>query len=109
MGATVLEMLTGKKPYHYLEHEFQIIFQLGSGIPPKIPNDVQKIEIAYSFLTECFKVNPENRPDAKTMLQHPFANIVASIEESSQSQDVTALGFSQSNSQNMKSRLMYRR
>lgn len=67
-GATVLEMLTGKKPFYYLEHELQIIFQLGSGIPPKIPPEVQKCDLSYSFLTECFKVNPDERSVSKHRL-----------------------------------------
>lgn len=94
LGATVLEMLTGKKPYHYLDHELQIIFQLGSGIPPRIPLEIQKCDIAYSFLSDCFKVNPEERPNASTLLQHAFSNVVASIEQDSQ--DLNSLGFSQS-------------
>lgn len=95
-GATVLEMLTGKKPFHYLESELQVIFQLGSGIPPKIPDVIQKCELSYSFLIDCFRVNPDERPEARIMLSHPFCNIVTSIEQESQSQDLNALGFSNS-------------
>jgi serine/threonine protein kinase len=89
MGCVVLEMLTGKKPYHYLEHEYQIIFQLGSGIPPKLDApEIQKSELARSFLSECFKVNPEERPSAQTLLQHPFSNIITSIEQDSQDMNI---------------------
>ncbi|KAH7728346.1 STE/STE11/MEKK4 protein kinase [Aphelenchoides avenae] len=74
-GCCVLEMLTGKKPYHYLEHEFQVIYQLGSGMPPRILPEVQKNELAYDLLQKCLQVDPEKRPTATELLQHTFANI----------------------------------
>jgi serine/threonine protein kinase len=80
-GCVVLEMLTGKKPFHYLNHEFQVIYQLGMGIAPRIPPEVQRMEMAYEFLRSCFIVEAQLRPQAKELLQHPFANIIPQVQQ----------------------------
>jgi len=80
-GCVVLEMLTGKKPYHYLDHEFQVIYHLGSGIAPKIPVDLQNCEMTHSFLKLCLCIDPIKRPSATELLQHPFANIIPQLHE----------------------------
>ncbi|KAI1711111.1 protein kinase domain-containing protein [Ditylenchus destructor] len=84
-GCVVLEMLTGKKPYYYLENEFQIIWHLGNRKMPTIPSDIQRCEMSYSFLMKCLSVDPKKRPTAKELLQDPFANILPQeLEQDSQ-------------------------
>ncbi|KAI6178322.1 Mitogen-activated protein kinase kinase kinase 4 [Aphelenchoides besseyi] len=84
VGCVILEMLTGKVPYHNFENDLQIIFRIGMGCLPNIPVEIEKNEVANSFLHECFKVNPDERPDARTLLQHRFANVLPHIPEDSQ-------------------------
>ncbi|XP_059313655.1 mitogen-activated protein kinase kinase kinase 1-like [Lycium ferocissimum] len=69
LGCTVLEMLTGKLPYSHLEG-MQALFRIGRGEPPPIP-DTLSAE-AQDFIKRCLRVNPNDRPTAAELLEHPF-------------------------------------
>ncbi|XP_060167781.1 mitogen-activated protein kinase kinase kinase 3-like [Lycium barbarum] len=69
LGCTVLEMLTGKVPYSHLEG-MQALFRIGRGEPPPIP-DTLSAE-AQDFIKRCLRVNPNDRPTAAELLEHPF-------------------------------------
>ncbi|KAA3484933.1 mitogen-activated protein kinase kinase kinase 1-like [Gossypium australe] len=69
LGCTVLEMLTREIPYHQLEC-MQALFRIGKGEPPPIPDSLSKD--AQDFIMQCLQTNPEARPTAAKLLQHPF-------------------------------------
>ncbi|KAL8027430.1 hypothetical protein ABFX02_14G094800 [Erythranthe guttata] len=69
LGCTVLEMLTGQIPYSHLEG-MQALFRIGRGELPPIPNTLSKD--AQDFILKCLQVNPEDRPTAAQLLEHPF-------------------------------------
>ncbi|OIT35455.1 PREDICTED: mitogen-activated protein kinase kinase kinase 1-like isoform X2 [Nicotiana attenuata] len=69
LGCTVLEMLTGQIPYSHLEG-MQALFRIGRGEPPPIP-DTLSAE-AQDFINRCLRVNPNDRPTAAELLEHPF-------------------------------------
>ncbi|KAK8552247.1 hypothetical protein V6N13_120657 [Hibiscus sabdariffa] len=69
LGCTVLEMLTQQIPYHYLEC-MQALFRIGRGQPPAVPDSLSKD--ARDFILQCLQVNPDARPTAAVLLQHPF-------------------------------------
>ncbi|KAL3515594.1 hypothetical protein ACH5RR_022496 [Cinchona calisaya] len=69
LGCTVLEMLTGRIPYSHLEG-MQAMFRIGKGEPPPIPNTLSRD--AQDFILECLQVNPDARPTASQLLDHPF-------------------------------------
>ncbi|CAJ2644274.1 unnamed protein product [Trifolium pratense] len=69
LGCTVLEMLTGKIPYSNLEC-MQAIFRIGRGEPPPIPDTLSRD--AKDFILQCLQVNPDDRPTASQLLNHPF-------------------------------------
>ncbi|XP_010246355.1 PREDICTED: mitogen-activated protein kinase kinase kinase 1-like isoform X2 [Nelumbo nucifera] len=69
LGCTVLEMLTGQLPYSSLEW-MQALFRIGRGILPPVPDTLSMD--ARNFIFECLKVNPNDRPTASQLLEHPF-------------------------------------
>ncbi|XP_076929909.1 mitogen-activated protein kinase kinase kinase 1-like [Bidens hawaiensis] len=69
LGCTALEMLTRKIPYSHLEG-MQALFRIGRGQPPPIP-DTLSTE-AQDFILKCLQVNPNDRPTAAQLLDHPF-------------------------------------
>ncbi|KAK4761817.1 hypothetical protein SAY87_029701 [Trapa incisa] len=71
LGCTVLEMLTRKIPYSDLEW-MQALFRIGRGELPPIPDTLSKD--AREFILKCLQVNPNNRPTAAQLLNHPFVH-----------------------------------
>ncbi|KAL6911556.1 hypothetical protein ACP4OV_000361 [Aristida adscensionis] len=71
LGCTVLEMLTGKVPYPDMEWTHALL-KIGRGIPPEIPNTLS--EDARDFIKRCVQANPNDRPSAAQLLEHPFVH-----------------------------------
>ncbi|KAF3521562.1 hypothetical protein F2Q69_00047007, partial [Brassica cretica] len=72
LGCTVLEMLTRQIPYADLENPVQALFRIERGELPDIP-DTLSLD-ARDFIIKFLKVNPEERPTAAELLNHPFAS-----------------------------------
>ncbi|XP_059283113.1 mitogen-activated protein kinase kinase kinase 1-like [Lycium ferocissimum] len=70
LGCTVLEMLTRKFPYSHLDNPMQVLFRIGKGEPPAVPNTLS-ID-ARDFINQCLQVDPSARPTASQLLEHPF-------------------------------------
>ncbi|XP_057416981.1 mitogen-activated protein kinase kinase kinase 1-like [Lotus japonicus] len=75
LGCTVLELLIRQPPYSDLEG-MQAIFRIGKGEPPPIPEHLS--EDARDFILKCLQVNPNKRPTAAQLLDHPFIRMSAS-------------------------------
>ncbi|CAM0872385.1 unnamed protein product [Alopecurus aequalis] len=71
LGCTVLEMLTRQLPYPDLEWT-QALYRIGKGEPPEIPSILSRD--ARDFISQCVQPNPEDRPSASKLLDHPFVN-----------------------------------
>ncbi|KAG2612385.1 hypothetical protein PVAP13_4KG206925 [Panicum virgatum] len=71
LGCTVLEMLTRQIPYPDIEWT-QALYRIGKGEAPAIPYSLSKD--AHDFISQCVKPNPEDRPSASELLEHPFIN-----------------------------------
>ncbi|KAF8718828.1 hypothetical protein HU200_025135 [Digitaria exilis] len=71
LGCTVLEMLTRQLPYPDLEWT-QALYRIGKGEGPTIPSSLSKD--ARDFISQCVRPNPEDRPSALKLLEHPFVN-----------------------------------
>ncbi|XP_062221867.1 mitogen-activated protein kinase kinase kinase 1-like [Phragmites australis] len=71
LGCTVLEMLTGRVPYPDMEWTYALL-KIGRGIPPEIPDTLS--EDARDFIIRCVQANPNDRPSAAQLLEHPFVH-----------------------------------
>lgn len=78
LGCVVLEMFAGRRPWSK-EETIGAIYKLGSlNQAPPIPDDVSDSVSpeAVAFMSECFEINPGERPTAETLLrQHPFCKV----------------------------------
>ncbi|KAK7245885.1 hypothetical protein RIF29_40739 [Crotalaria pallida] len=71
LGCTVLEMITGKPPWHGASDPAAVLFQVGfSGEIPEIPNSISKE--GNDFLSKCFKSDPCERWTVSELLNHEF-------------------------------------
>ncbi|EJU05610.1 kinase [Dacryopinax primogenitus] len=71
IGCLVLEMLTGQHPWAELD-QMQAMWKIGSKDKPTFPTDISTN--AVDFLNKTLDPDPDNRPSAKELLQHPFTS-----------------------------------
>ncbi|XP_010450517.1 PREDICTED: mitogen-activated protein kinase kinase kinase 1 isoform X1 [Camelina sativa] len=69
LGCTVLEMLTGQILYSDLE-PLAALFKIARGTLPELPDTLSQDTL--DFILKCLKVNPDERPTAAELLNHPF-------------------------------------
>ncbi|RNF19025.1 protein kinase [Trypanosoma conorhini] len=78
-GCTVAEMITGRPPWTPMANVMHIMNKLAmsSGWPDAVPKDPEALgsKHAYDFLDLCFQRDVSERPDATTLLNHPFLQI----------------------------------
>ncbi|RHW68862.1 mitogen-activated protein kinase kinase kinase [Trypanosoma brucei equiperdum] len=78
-GCTVAEMITGRAPWTPMANVMHIMNKLAmsTGWPDAIPKDPNALgsQEAYDFLDLCFRRTVAERPDAATLLQHPFLKV----------------------------------
>ncbi|XP_071716409.1 mitogen-activated protein kinase kinase kinase NPK1 [Rutidosis leptorrhynchoides] len=71
VGCTVIEMATGKPPWSQQYQEVAALFHIGTTkAHPPIPDHLSTE--AKDFLLKCLQKEPDFRPDASELLQHPF-------------------------------------
>ncbi|KAH3758648.1 kinase domain protein [Pelomyxa schiedti] len=71
LGITVIEMADGFPPLNEL-HPMRAIFLIPTLPPPTFRDLTTKSLEIISFVSECLKVNPSERPSAKELLGNPF-------------------------------------
>ncbi|KAI8098224.1 kinase-like domain-containing protein [Gilbertella persicaria] len=69
LGCTVLEMLTGQRPWISL-NQIAALYNLGKLNSPTIPDTIS--DGAKDFLKQCFIIDPLQRPTATKLLSHAF-------------------------------------
>ncbi|MCO5557593.1 hypothetical protein L7F22_011159 [Adiantum nelumboides] len=69
MGCTVIELLTCVPPYYDLQ-PMTALYRIVEEEHPPIPEHVSPP--LADFLHQCFRKDAKLRPDAKTLLQHPW-------------------------------------
>lgn len=73
LGCVVIEMATAKAPWSELKwtSPFQALYHIGSsGDIPQLPLSLSPL--ALSFLKKCLERDPDKRPTAAELLEHPF-------------------------------------
>lgn len=70
LGCTVLEMATGKPPYGEEMETHGVLWKVGNGEAPTIPEEFD--EDLKDFIRNCLEVNVANRPTCDLLLTHPF-------------------------------------
>lgn len=73
VGCVIIEMSTGKRPWHELESNYQIMFKVGMGESPPIPYRLSKE--GQEFLSCCFEHDPRARATAHDLLNEPFLKV----------------------------------
>ncbi|KAL0904969.1 hypothetical protein M5K25_027136 [Dendrobium thyrsiflorum] len=80
VGCTVLELLTCVPPYYDLQ-PMPALFRIVQDPHPPIPEGLSAD--LTDFLWQCFKKDAMQRPDAKTLLQHPWIQNSRRVPQSS--------------------------
>jgi serine/threonine protein kinase len=84
-GCTVIEMATGKPPWSNKKNQFAAMFHIGNTTqPPEFPEDFS--EEGKDFLGKILKINPNERSNVRTLLNHPFI-----VNEFAQKEDLSEL------------------
>ncbi|XP_071800919.1 mitogen-activated protein kinase kinase kinase 4-like [Asterias amurensis] len=77
LGCVVVEMATGKRPWHEFDHDFPIIFKVGDGAIPYITDNISAE--CRDFLSKCLVHQPMERWSANQLLDHPFLKVNTGI------------------------------
>ncbi|XP_042320969.1 mitogen-activated protein kinase kinase kinase 4 isoform X5 [Sceloporus undulatus] len=78
LGCVVIEMVTGKRPWHEFEHNFQIMYRVGMGHKPPIPDKISPE--GKDFLSHCLESDPKMRWTASQLFDHPFVKVCTDEE-----------------------------
>ncbi|KAM6916495.1 mitogen-activated protein kinase kinase kinase 4 isoform 1-T1 [Xenentodon cancila] len=78
LGCVLIEMVTGKRPWHEYEHNFQIMYKVGMGHKPPIPEKLSTE--GKDFLCHCLESEPKRRWTASMLLDHPFVKVCTDEE-----------------------------
>ncbi|CAC5409888.1 MAP3K4 [Mytilus coruscus] len=73
LGCVIIEMATGKRPWHELENNYQIMFKVGMGSIPSIPETLSYD--GKDFVSHCLEPDPEIRWTAAQLIDHPFVKV----------------------------------
>ncbi|XP_049870477.1 mitogen-activated protein kinase kinase kinase 4 isoform X2 [Pectinophora gossypiella] len=73
LGCVVTEMASGKRPFSEYDSNVQIMFVVGMGGRPAIPDCLS--EEGQQFCAACLTHEPEQRPPAQTLSLHHFLKL----------------------------------
>ncbi|KAF8141536.1 hypothetical protein EV363DRAFT_22474 [Boletus edulis] len=70
LGCTVIELLTGRPPYGDIANSMTVMFRIVEDEMPPLPDGCS--EALQDFLQQCFHKDPQQRPDAERLCEHPW-------------------------------------
>ncbi|GAA5871422.1 hypothetical protein JCM8547_002661 [Rhodosporidiobolus lusitaniae] len=85
LGALVIELLTGKPPYHFLD-PMPALFRIVNDDCPPLPEGASAV--VRDFLLQCFQKDANLRIGAKKLLRHPWM-VAAKRQADQQRRDVS--------------------
>ena len=59
-----------KRVVYFCDLQMAALFKIGKGEPPPVPESLSKD--ARDFILQCLQANPDARPTAAQLLDHPF-------------------------------------
>ncbi|KAH9685973.1 protein kinase domain-containing protein [Citrus sinensis] len=69
-ATTMNDVKSCKGTPFWMAPEMQALFRIGKGEPPLVPNSLSRD--ARDFILKCLQVNPNDRPTAAQLMEHPF-------------------------------------
>ncbi|XP_035440786.2 mitogen-activated protein kinase kinase kinase 4 isoform X3 [Spodoptera frugiperda] len=79
LGCVVTEMASGKRPFSQYDSNYQIMFLVGSGGRPEIPDSLS--DEGHDFCLSCLTHDPDLRPRAETLTLHHFLMVKSDENE----------------------------
>lgn len=73
LGCVVVEMASGKRPWAEFDSNYQIMFKVGMGEIPEIPDSLS--DEGTHFASLCLKHDAKERATTMQLLQHPFLRV----------------------------------
>ena len=74
-GCTIIEMVTGKRPWSEIDNTTQLMYTIASSKkPPPIPGSILLLlsDDFKDFLSYCFSAEPSERFSTTDLLSHKF-------------------------------------
>ncbi|KAJ7487527.1 kinase-like domain-containing protein [Mycena galericulata] len=75
LGCVVLEMWSGQRPWDGFEVITVMLKLHKDKQPPPLPADLKLPDLALDFRQKCFAMDPETRPSANILRQHPYLEL----------------------------------
>ncbi|KAL0570232.1 hypothetical protein V5O48_011740 [Marasmius crinis-equi] len=80
LGSVILEILSGRIPYHYIRNDAQVVIELHRGIKPRRPAPLFITDPQWALVIRCWADDPEKRPTIAQVLRELQALHRASLE-----------------------------
>jgi len=89
VGCTVIEMATGKPPWSDHKDQMSVLFAIAkTKVPPPFPDSLTPS--GKEFLSLCLRVNHMERPNAATLLKHPWMQVPTKKSDSPRTESSSA-------------------
>ncbi|KAJ9107586.1 hypothetical protein QFC21_001045 [Naganishia friedmannii] len=78
LGATIIELITGRPPYHDMDNGMAVMFRIVDDGRPPIPEYCSSD--LSDFLLKCFQKDPTARPKAEDLFEHDWVKSRVSLD-----------------------------